>query len=213
MIILKRGEDKSIPFTARNDNGGIIDITSASIYATVKENKDSTNVLVDKANTAGGGSDSEIEVVNATLGIFLLKFDRTDFLTLTKRDYFLDVNVSNGTEYITHNETIKLEKTVKGSGGTVIPVALDQGKEVWFKNVDGTLTTIVASGWTTNPTAVWAGTTITITSADSEFTEAMLRKATDEGEYTNDSHDTSTVVQTHNSTTGTFYIYVKEVTT
>ncbi|MBK7380771.1 MAG: hypothetical protein IPJ03_17575 [Ignavibacteriales bacterium] len=128
---MKRGSDFVIMFEAKNEYGGIIDLTSASIYFTLKADPDSTSILITKENTAG----------------------------------------------------------------------------------DGTLSTLIASGWTSNPTAAWNGTTLTITSSGSEFTDAMITDSTLTGQFVLTSQAAGSRVLDFNTTTGTYYIYVTEVAT
>lgn len=208
-MIMKRGIDFVIPFEARNEYGGTIDLTGTSIYFTLKADPDSTSILISKENTAGGGSDSEIEVLSATNGLGIVKILRNDTLTMANRNYYYDILVGST---VVVNAVLKLEKTVKGSGGNIIPVALDNGKTILFKNVNGTLTTEVASGWTSNPTAVWSGTTLTVTSSGSEFLDAMITDSSLTGQFVLTSQSTSTRVLDFNTTSGTFWIYIYEVT-
>lgn len=209
---MKRGSDFIIPFEARNEYGGVIDLTGASIYFTLKADPDSSSILITKANTAGGGSDSEIEVISAANGLGIVKILRANTLSLANRNYYYDIYVDGTDDSVVMNAVLKLEKTVKGSGGTIIPSTLDGGKSIWFKNVNGTLTTEIASGWTTNPTAAWSGTTLTLTSSGSEFTDAMITDSTLTGQFVLTSQGASTRVLDFNTTTGTFWIYVSEVT-
>lgn len=209
---MKRGSDFIIPFEARNEYGGLIDLTGASIYFTLKADPDSTSILITKENTAGGGSDSEIEVISAANGLGIVKILRTDTLSLTNRNYYYDIFVDNAEDSVVINNILKLEKTVKGSGGTIVPTALDNGKAIWFKNINGTLTTEIASGWTSNPTAAWDGTTLTMTSSGSEFTDAMITDSSLTGQFVLTSQGASTRVMDFNTTSGTYWIYIYEVT-
>lgn len=211
-MIIKRGSDFVIMFEARNEYGGIIDLTGASIYFTLKADPDSTSILITKENTAGGGSDSEIEVISATDGLGIVKILRADTLSLANRNYYYDIYIDSTTDSVVINNVLKLEKTVKGSGGTVVPSVLDAGKSIWFKNINGTLSTLIASGWTSNPTAAWSGTTLTITSSGSEFTDAMITDSTLTGQFVLTSQAAGSRVLDFNTTTGTYYIYVTEVT-
>lgn len=209
---MKRGSDFIIPFEARNEYGGVIDLTGASIYFTLKDDPDSTSILITKENTAGGGSDSEIEVINATNGLGVVKILRTDTLALTNRNYYYDIFVDNAEDSVVINSILRLEKTVKGSGSVIVPTALDGGKAIWFKNVNGVLTTEIASGWTSNPTASWSGTTLTLTSSGSEFTDAMITDSSLTGQFVLTSASAGTRIIDFNTTSGTFWIFIYEVT-
>ena len=171
---MKRGSDFIIPFEAKNEYGGAIDLTGASIYFTLKDDPDSTSILITKENTAGGGSDSEIEVINATNGLGVVKILRTDTLALTNRNYYYDIFVDNAEDSVVINSILRLEKTVRGSGIAVVPQVLGLAKSIVWEMVNGTITKLASLGWTSDPVASHNAGVVTITSSDSELLDAMI---------------------------------------
>lgn len=90
-INLPKGSTKSFTFTVSND-AGLVDLTGARVYLTVKVLGEGT-ALVSKANTAGGGSSAQIEVLDqvANRGAFKVKFIPADSASLTAATiYFYD---------------------------------------------------------------------------------------------------------------------------
>lgn len=73
-IIVPRGSTKSFIFTVEDD-GGAVDLSTCRIYLTAKYLGEGA-VVIAKANTAGGGDDNQIEVIDATH--FRVKFIPAD---------------------------------------------------------------------------------------------------------------------------------------
>ncbi|MCR4306975.1 MAG: hypothetical protein NUV80_00210 [Candidatus Berkelbacteria bacterium] len=123
MKIIKRGSKIEVPFSAKNSYGGDLTLTSASIYATIKEDRDSSTVKVLKRNTTAGGGDTEILVTSSPYGLVFLT--RADTLGLEERTYYMDIVVEIGdNSYVVYNDIIKIEKTVRTTGDSAEDISV-----------------------------------------------------------------------------------------
>jgi hypothetical protein len=87
------GDDKTWLITIVDNNGAVVDLTNAKAYFTVKKNKETTTVEIQKRNTLAGGSDSEIEMSDPTNGKMKIHLVPTDTSTLQSRSYKYDIQV------------------------------------------------------------------------------------------------------------------------
>lgn len=91
-MILTRGDKKTLYHRALNDDKGIIDLTGLEICYELKETQnDPSNVLEKNSSDS-----SEIEIVNAELGLFNVYLTDMDTTELDKDIYF--VNITIGTD-------------------------------------------------------------------------------------------------------------------
>jgi hypothetical protein len=67
----------------------------------------------------------------------------------------------------------RIDATMAGTITKPTLLALIYSKYILFKSVAGVITKEDSTGWTTDPTAVFVGNVLTITSADSEITNTM----------------------------------------
>ena len=113
-----KGESKNLPLQAFNNAGSEIDLTSASITFSVKENTSDTSPVFTRKNTAAGGNDNEIEVTSATDGLFLVKLSTANTSGLDIKAYYYSVTVNDGTSYITHSGSLIVQQSAY-DGATV----------------------------------------------------------------------------------------------
>lgn len=73
MFLITRGASRSFTVEVRDGADQLVDLGTARIYFTVRV---ADTVVLAKANTAGGGSDDQIEVLE--LGKFRVKFTHAD---------------------------------------------------------------------------------------------------------------------------------------
>ena len=148
-----------------------LNLTSAYIVLTVKNTRDG-DILFQKKNDVAGGSTSEIEVVSATDGLILIKIDRSDTLSLTRRDCFCDLYINIGTaDYIIMYERFILVKTALQGDESIIGGGESASKYLRYLATNAsTLTRQAGRGWSTEPTLSFSSTNIHIASADGELT-------------------------------------------
>ena len=148
-----------------------LNLTSAYIILTVKDSRDG-DILFQKKNDVAGGNTSEIEVVSATDGLILIKIDRSDTLSLTRRDCFCDLYINIGTaDYVIMYERFILVKTALQGGESIIGGSEVASKYLRYLATNAsTLTRQSGRGWSTEPTLSFSSTNIHIASADAELT-------------------------------------------
>jgi len=75
-----RGDHTTYRVTVTDSLGAAVNLTGSTISFSVKYKREDTdaNALIWKKNTAGGGSDAEIEIINAVGGIFDIKIVPAD---------------------------------------------------------------------------------------------------------------------------------------
>lgn len=117
-LYVVKGEAKNIPLQAFNGSGAEIDLTSAKVTFTVKTSVSDTSPVFQRKNTAAGGNDNEVEITSATNGLFLVKLSQTNTLSLSVQSYYYDVQVNDGTNYVTHTGSLIVQQSVN-DGATV----------------------------------------------------------------------------------------------
>lgn len=169
---IKRGEDFRLSLQAKL-NGVPLDLTGASIYFSVKETADSADVLFQLKNTAAGGGDTQIEVVDIDEGLLLIKGDRNNTIEIERRYCFCDCYVSiSGKDYIILSEEFIVGKTLSGGavvGGSTVPTKI----LIYLAEDNATLTRIAGSGWADEPVPAFDledTPNINIVSDEAEFT-------------------------------------------
>ena len=115
---ITRGEDKNFPLQAFNSSGAVIDLTSATVTFTVKESSASVTPEFTRKNTAAGGNDNEVEVTSATDGLFVVKVSATNTADLNIDTYYYDVQVNDGTNYVTHSGAFIIQQSVSDGSST-----------------------------------------------------------------------------------------------
>ena len=91
MKIIDRGEDFDLTFQMKNNFSGVVDLTSASITANFKESKNSSSTAFQRRNTAAGGSDTELEIIDTDEGLGVIHIVASNTTSLTKRDYYYEI--------------------------------------------------------------------------------------------------------------------------
>lgn len=82
---LKQGEGKNLKFTVTDDDGNVVDITSATLTYTLKRKKKDTTPLIQK-------EDSDFDKTQATSGIARVPLSQTD-TDLSPRIYVSELKV------------------------------------------------------------------------------------------------------------------------
>lgn len=83
MKYLTKGESAILEYQVKNNSGGVVDLTSAEITFTLKEDATSDTAQVQRFNTAAGGGDTQVKVVSASLGLVVVYLSRANTLALT----------------------------------------------------------------------------------------------------------------------------------
>lgn len=94
IIMLTQGETLDVAFTVSDPRGGLLDLSGASIYLTVKARLDDSGAVIVKRSALAGGSIAEIEPLDQVTyrGQFLVHFGFVDTATLVFRvSYVYDV--------------------------------------------------------------------------------------------------------------------------
>lgn len=91
-----------------------IDITSSEITFSVKSDVKDTTYVFQKMNTAAGGDDTEIEITDATNGVFQLKLIPADTADINSGGYVYDfeITLSNGKTYTLEEDALIIEENV-----------------------------------------------------------------------------------------------------
>lgn len=90
--IANRAEAFNIPFQIKNDSGGVIDITSLTVTFYLKESPTSVSVLLTKVST----DTAQIEKLNSSSGIGLVKILAVNTATYGNRNYFYEITCTGG---------------------------------------------------------------------------------------------------------------------
>ena len=167
---IKRGSDFKVSVQAKVNNV-VLPLTGMSIIFSVKDSPNSSNILFQLRNTAAGGGDSQIEIVDADNGIILIKGSRNDTVQLDRTIYYCDCYVYNTTNnYIVLNEEFIIEKTALQTSESVSGRITSVSKYLrYIAEDDSTLTRRSGYGWTTEPVPGFNGDNIEVNSDDSEF--------------------------------------------
>lgn len=96
MKFINKNTDSAIICQAKNIKDGILTLTSASITATFKDFAEASTNLFIKKNTTAGGSDEQIEVLDATNGFFSVKVAAVNTVNLSQRNVYCIVTVVIG---------------------------------------------------------------------------------------------------------------------
>lgn len=70
-ITLKQGEGKTLQFTADDDNGNAVDISTATMTFTVKKSKSSSTIIIQKDH-------ADFDMTDAAIGIAKVPLSETD---------------------------------------------------------------------------------------------------------------------------------------
>ena len=198
MLNIKRGSSKTFPLHALNDYSGVIDLTSLSLTATIKSDRDSAVNLVQKVSS----DSTQIEILTGTSGLYLLKLLYTDTYGLNDRNYFISIVTSD--HKVILNDILRIEKTTEDAMS--VPFALERTQFAYWDCIDGTITLRSSFGFTTDPTVVLSGNTLTFTSADSEFEDTGYI-VSPQREKVTETQNTSTIVIDLDDVSDTFIFY------
>lgn len=169
MIIINKSSNVGIIKNAKNSNGGVLDLTSASITASFKQHGTATTNLFTRRNTTAGGGDTEIEVLSETSGIYEIKLVPANTSSLTIRSLYCLVTITIDSVDYTGTFYLKIRDN-KDYGTPVDNVVLTPYKKiVWTMVNGGTPSRVLKAGFTGTPTATVSGDDVTLTSADLEF--------------------------------------------
>jgi hypothetical protein len=93
MLYLIRGSDLNQPYSAYNSNGGILDISSATIVFNLKESSIATSEIFQKLNTLAGGDDTQIKTI--TENLFRVHLLNSDTVNLIEEDYYYEIVIDD----------------------------------------------------------------------------------------------------------------------
>ena len=111
---LKKNYDEKLHYKLRNASGGDLDLTSKTVSWTLTEFNG--NTVITKDNTLGGGSDSEIKVIDAEAGIIVVFVLNEDTKNLNDVNYQASVLVDGDsieTESILFYPSVSENKVIK----------------------------------------------------------------------------------------------------
>ena len=101
MMIIERGDKKTLYHRALNDNGGVIDLSGADIeYLLLEKSTDTSFVLKKSADNV-----AEIKIVSSLKGLFNVYLTNDDTQDLDKNVYAVKI-IINGSDTI--NDIIKV---------------------------------------------------------------------------------------------------------
>lgn len=169
MIIINKSSNVGIIKSAKNSNGGVLDLTTCSITAAFKQHATATTNLFTRRNTTAGGGDTEVLVLSATNGIYEIKLVPANTSSLSIRSLYCLVTIT--IDEVDYTETFYLKiRDNKDYGTPVDSVVLTPYKKiVWTMVNGGTPTLILKAGFDGTPTAAVVDDTVTLTSAALEF--------------------------------------------
>ena len=115
-IVMFLRDDRTLSVTANYEAGGAADLTGAKLWFTVKEKASDpdADALIEKRNTAAGGSDAEIKITNPTGGaaeVYLVP-DDTDLMNPGIYSYDVQVTLADGKTYTIVRDRITFKEDV-----------------------------------------------------------------------------------------------------
>ena len=143
MIYLNKNSDTLIPMQAKNSNGGIIDITSATITASFKETPNATSNTFQKTTSSG------ITHVSPTNGVYLIAVDQANVTSLTSKTYYMESVIDNGSEEYIQTDFCKIlgntgaSVTVNRSYGTTAQRPTLTSTDIGYMYYDTDLATVI----------------------------------------------------------------------
>ena len=169
MKLINKSSNVSLILQAKNTSGGVLNLTGAEITVNFKQYGTDTTNLFTKRNTAAGGSDSEVEIIDAALGFYKIKILSANTSALTIRTLHVGITITISSTDYTDSLFLKIIEN-KGTGIPVDNVILQPYKKiVWTMVNGGTPTLVLKAGFDGTPTATISGSTVTLTSAALEF--------------------------------------------
>lgn len=97
-IEVYRGDSPTFEITVTDQNGDPVDLTGAEIVFSVKKKLTDTAYVFQRKNTAAGGGDDEILIIDAVNGKFRLLLTNAVTQDLELRDYVHDFQITLGTD-------------------------------------------------------------------------------------------------------------------
>lgn len=158
------------------------DITSRKIRFVVKTDRSLTTArLVEKQNTADGGSDSEIsQLASGIYTVITVTLLPADTEAIAGGDYYYDLETEDAsddtdrdTPYWGEFRLLEDVRSIYDGGTPPVPQALSLVKGIIWEMVNGTITKLASSGWTADPVATHNAGVVTITSSGNELLDAM----------------------------------------
>jgi hypothetical protein len=115
-VVMFLRDDRTLSVTANYEDGSAADLTGAKMWFTVKEKASDpdTAALIEKRNTAAGGSDSEIKITNPTGGaaeVYIVP-DDTDEINPGIYSYDVQVMLASGKTYTIVRDRITFKEDV-----------------------------------------------------------------------------------------------------
>lgn len=99
MKYITKGESAKLEYQVKNNSGGVVDLTSAEITFTLKENATSDTAQVQRFNTAAGGGDTQIKTISASLGLVVVYLSRANTLALAgDKMYYGELQITDSTD-------------------------------------------------------------------------------------------------------------------
>lgn len=115
-IVMFLRDNRTLAITANYEDGSAADLTDAKMWFTVKERASDpdANALIEKKNSAAGGSDSEIKITNPTGGaaeVYLVP-DDSDSINPGIYSYDVQITLANDKTYTIVRDRITFKEDV-----------------------------------------------------------------------------------------------------
>lgn len=123
---IRIGSDADLSYQAKNDSGGVIDITNAEITFIMKAVQGTQTI--EKRNTAAGGDDTEIKHIDNTTGVYAVYITRADTVNLAQDWYrFSSLVTVNGSDYVKTGMIYLEDSNITADGIALSFSALENG--------------------------------------------------------------------------------------
>lgn len=135
MLYVDKSTNFNIPFQMKNKDGGIVDITSATVTCYVKESPTAVSNVFTKVST----DSAQLEKTSATSGLGIVKVLAANTSSLTKRVYYYEItdttNKVSGFFTIKQNyDTVSSSIAIHGTTAerTALGLTLTSNDRIWF---------------------------------------------------------------------------------
>jgi hypothetical protein len=161
---ISKGSSKTITRVALNNKGYPLNLTGATISITAKQYGNASITLFTKTSA----DSTEIEVIDASRGIFLVKFLSGDTSAINYKSLYCAQTITIGSN--TYTDTFFMRVLGVTTGIAIESFVLSPYKYVVWKCVNGaTPVRILKAGFANDVTASISGNNITLTSTGLEF--------------------------------------------
>jgi len=188
---VEKGSSKDIQRVAINSSGGVVNLTGATISVSAKQFGDASITLFTKSYL----DTTEIETIDATRGLFVVKLLAADTSTLNYKTLYCQQTIVVGGN--THTDTFYIRLKGVTTGVAIETFVQSLSKYVVWKSINGAAPVrILKAGFSGDVTAAIVVNTVMLSSVASEFEG--------QGEFNSNDKDFYITTSTSSSIVATF---------